>query len=126
MVEDYVESMETIEIEVLTNGRAFCALIGEVAVLPNGRMIALETAENMGFDACDAAWATLPTACLSACHGHLALLAKAHADRAVYDAAAGERKAAKAARKAARDKRNHEIMTETLSELHRLMARMGC
>ena len=72
MVEDYVENMETVDNaieEILTNGRAFCAIIGTRAVLPNGRVIG---ADALDWDDCEATAAQLSQACRDAVRALLA------------------------------------------------------
>ena len=69
----------------MTNGRVFAAAVDEAAFLPNGRAVSLETAEEMGFEECEAA--PLTDACTAAVAAHVALLDNAEAARGGGDTA---------------------------------------
>lgn len=90
-------------LEILTNGRAFAAMVEDMVFLPNGRGVSADTAEEMGFEESeDATAADLTAAAREAAEGALSTLDAAADGRARFDAAAAAAAAAKAERIAAR------------------------
>lgn len=128
---------------ILTNGRVFAALMGEVVILPGGKIVSEEAAEDMGFDD-EAEDGKLTEACLAAIANRVALLDNAQnatngdtgynptpiggTAALIYNAqgeVVGRRVWVEKAPKRARRRRPSKSLAQLMREFERLMAE-GC